>query len=394
MSQANSRSNLRFSALDTWFFRESRPMEALGGAELVSVFPPPVRTLLGAVRTAIGDANGVDWHQFKDNAALQAQIGYGSDDFGALSVVGPWLSLAEQRLFPIPCFVVRQQSTELARMRIGKPIQSHLSVMPVRLAETAGPGRSKPLEQCWCTRENFEQLLNGKLLDPAAIYRNAQLYQQEPRLGIARDVTRRITDEGKLYQTKHLRPVADLVIEIELTHNGQTELRDSLLRLGGEGRLAHVRVSAVADNSSLNEVLKPPVVTSDTCGLILILLTAARFESQGNSDWLPKELQPAVQDGAQVWQGTINGVELTLHAAVLGKAQREGGWDMAARKPRAVQSLIPAGSAYYVTVNGNISHAIEKLHGATIGEDQVLGRGLLACGLWQTGEFDIDHEEK
>ncbi|WP_308874022.1 hypothetical protein [Thiothrix subterranea] len=29
----------RFKALDTWFFRESRPMESVGGSELLSAFP-------------------------------------------------------------------------------------------------------------------------------------------------------------------------------------------------------------------------------------------------------------------------------------------------------------------------------------------------------------------
>jgi CRISPR-associated protein Cmr3 len=51
----------RFSALDTLFFKESRPIESVGGSQLSSVFPPPARTLIGAIRTAIGEANSVDW---------------------------------------------------------------------------------------------------------------------------------------------------------------------------------------------------------------------------------------------------------------------------------------------------------------------------------------------
>ena len=35
----------QFVPLDTWFFRESRPLESVGGAQLTSQFPPPVRTL-------------------------------------------------------------------------------------------------------------------------------------------------------------------------------------------------------------------------------------------------------------------------------------------------------------------------------------------------------------
>ena len=48
----------RFAAFDSWFFRESRPFDSIGGAQLASHFPPPSRTLAGAVRTSIGDFCG------------------------------------------------------------------------------------------------------------------------------------------------------------------------------------------------------------------------------------------------------------------------------------------------------------------------------------------------
>lgn len=85
-----------FEALDTWFFRESRPQGSIGASELGSVFPPPVNTLLGAVRTAIGDAfhqqHGTDWRQFAELNALQAIIGF-ADNLGPLRCEGPFLSL-------------------------------------------------------------------------------------------------------------------------------------------------------------------------------------------------------------------------------------------------------------------------------------------------------------
>lgn len=56
---------LRFTALDTLFFRESRPYETIGGSELGSVFPPPPRTVAGAIRTAIGESLDADWKAFK-----------------------------------------------------------------------------------------------------------------------------------------------------------------------------------------------------------------------------------------------------------------------------------------------------------------------------------------
>lgn len=389
-----SKTRLRFTAMDTWFFRESRPMEALGGSELVSVFPPPVRTLLGAVRTAIGDANGIDWHKFRDNYALRAQIGYGSDDLGALSLSGPWLSFGEKRLYPVPRFLFRQNKDNFARLTIGKPEHTSLGPDRVRLPVAPASRHYKPLEQAWCTREGYEKMLAGKLLTEDDLYQSEKLFQQEARLGIARDNVRRITDDGLLYQTRHLRPGADFAIEVELTHSEASSMQDCLVRLGGEGRLAHINVTENIGDKPLSTDIKAPSPVADTRGLILILLTAARFESQSKSTWIPPGFLADEQNGTRVWKGAINDVPLTLYTAVLGKAQREGGWDMAEHRPRAVQSLIPAGSAYYVTVDGNIADAIEKLHGIQIGEDKLLGRGMIACGLWQAAEFDINNEEK
>lgn len=360
-------------------------MEALGGSELASLFPPPPRTLLGAVRTAIGDACGVDWNAFEDKPdnPLRQLIGFG-DDLGPLGLSGPWLSQGGERLYPVPSFLLAKgegEAIEFVRLVIGPAVQTHLG--QARLPELPkGKQGYKPLERAWLTRAGLEKVLSGAVPDRGDIRHAKALFQEEARLGIARDNRRRITDEGLLYQTRHLRPHSSLAIEAEITLAASTQHPSGLVRLGGEGRLAH-----------LSEGTTPPFLTApkpagNTRGLVLTLLTPARF-----GGWLPPGFKPAKENGRDVWQGQIEGIDLTLHAAVLGKAQREGGWDMANRRPRAAQSLIPAGSAYYLTVASNIEAAIQKLHGARIGEDQPLGRGHIACGLWNANEDCLNTKE-
>ena len=99
----NGTVNLQFKPIDTWFFRESRPHDAAGASELSSLFPPPVRTLLGAVRSFLGDSLGVDWQQFNRNgeyAELKQAMGDG-ESLGALSVSGAWVCKSGQRLYCI-----------------------------------------------------------------------------------------------------------------------------------------------------------------------------------------------------------------------------------------------------------------------------------------------------
>lgn len=377
--------NLRYTPLDTWFFRESRPMDAIGGTELASIFPPSPRTLMGAMRTAIGDGAGVDWHEYarEPQHPLRARIGHG-DDYGPLTLAGPWLCKDGARLYPAPLFLLEKgmgDGASMARLRIGQAVETHLG--RVRLPELpTGLQGLKPLERAWLSQGDLERVLAGKMPEPRDVYRAEDLFQEESRLAIARDRSSHTADEGLLYQTRHLRPGPGVGLEADVSLDDGDALTPVMIRLGGEGRLAHIATVAPAP------YVAAPRVDGTTKGLILVLMTAARFGA-GAGTWLPPGFMPERQsDGTCVWQGQIAGVDLSLHAAVLGKAQREGGWNMAERCPRQVESLIPPGSAFYVTTRALApAVAIQVLHGAQVGEDQALGRGHLACALWNLKEY-------
>ncbi|MBK6900378.1 MAG: hypothetical protein IPH09_14410 [bacterium] len=215
-------------------FRESRPFESIGGSELTSVFPPPPRTLLGAVRTAIGDVAGVDWHAFKDEPdhPMRKHIGFG-DDLGPLALSGPWLSHGSERLYPVPLFLLAKD-IEFTRLCVGQAVATHLG--RIRLPELPNDKIGyKPLERAWLTSHGLEAVLNGGVPASNAIRLPAVLFHEESRLGIARDNTRRITSEGLFYQTRHLRPNSDLAIEADITLAEGTAVPTGLVRLGGEG---------------------------------------------------------------------------------------------------------------------------------------------------------------
>jgi CRISPR-associated protein Cmr3 len=127
-------------------------------------------------------------------------------------------------------------------------------------------------------------------------------------------------------------------------------------------------------------------------GLVLTLLTPVDLDGC----WLPLGFALDRKDGRPtVWRGELTGVPLTVHSAVIGPALREGGWDLAARQPRPVRSLVSAGSAWYATVQdasgGTLTGealrpAIAALHGARLAED-ALGHGQLAVGLFDATRF-------
>ncbi|MFH1097737.1 MAG: type III-B CRISPR module-associated protein Cmr3 [Candidatus Desantisbacteria bacterium] len=381
---------IRLTALDTLFFKEARPFETIGGSELTSVFPPPPRTVIGAIRSAIGETLGADWKAFNtepdtytipNGRKLKDIIGYGDNNLGQLSINGIWLSKNSERLYPAPAFILRKMKDGAMdgfdSLQIGDAKVTGLG--KVRLSEMPKlPKNSKmsyiSAENIWLTSEGMEKILKGDyLLSKDEIFEKKDLFEEEPRLGIARDNFKRIVKDGMLYQTNHIRPKTGVSIEVDITGLDDLSLNQGVIRIGGEGRMAGLEIVTTPKF--------PDKPDSKDKGLILVLLTPARFD--GNN-WFPAGfVEEKEQDGRTVHKGKVNEISLTIHSAVIGKVLREGGWDVATRKPRPVQSLMPAGSALYCTVDEDINDAITALHNKQIGEDIKLGRGHIACALWE-----------
>ncbi|EGV32633.1 CRISPR-associated protein, Cmr3 family [Thiorhodococcus drewsii AZ1] len=366
----------RFDPLDTWFFREARGFETSGHNELSSLFPPPARTVAGALRTLIGEQQQVDWSRFPEAdayAELRALIGDG-DSLGQLELTGPYPLWNGARLYPVPQHLLGKDG-KYRFLEPGEPVTCDLGrvTLPQIRATADGPLLgAKPLEGGWLERADLQRVLAGKV--PARVLFNDDLFDEEPRLGIARDNARRTGRDGLLYQTRHLRPRAGLAIGVGSRGLSADMLSTSdVIRFGGEARPSAVRL--VAEQPVGPE---PPVAQGNQ--LALMLLTPADFDRE----WLPPGFIPSERDGLGVWQGKIRGVSLTLRCAVIGKTAREGGWDLANQRPRPVRSLVPAGSIYFCTLDDGVDAraAVEALHGQHIGRDSALGRGELAVGLW------------
>lgn len=125
----------------------------------------------------------------------------------------------------------------------------------------------------------------------------------------------------------------------------------------------------------------PFIKKQKTDTLLIHFVTPADF----NGKMFPENFTQSEQNGQTVWQGEINGIELTIEAAVIGKAHREGGWDMKNHQPRSVKSYIPAGSAWFCRLSNpdDNQHLYEKLHGHCMGIDSAYGRGQILIGQWQ-----------
>lgn len=378
----------RFSAHDTWFFRESRPFGVVGGTELGSVFPPPARMVAGAIRTLIGNQRGVDWSNYCRSKGesvpdLRKAIGF-DGELGQLVLRGPCVERTGQVLFPAPLSLMCKGHA-LYWLKPGSPVSCDLgrNVLLPQLSADIRDGVAKPVEQAWLTCDEMARVLAGGTPDVNQLIwtrpksrrpediREA-LLSDESRIGLARNYRTRTAEPHMLYQTRHLRPAENVRIACEVGgieadwHPG-----NGMLRLGGEGRPSEVDIR----EGELPRIQAP----TQGNGLFLVLRTPALFQ-KGN--WLPDGFEQHGEEQRTVWRGVLNGIQLTLISAVVGRPVREGGWSLTSRGPRACLSLVPAGSVYFFDPPGDWSAAVTALHHKKIGQETELGRGEVLVGTW------------
>ena len=373
-----------FEPLDTWFFREARPHGSVGNCELGSQFPPPVRTLLGALRTAIGDAwfarHGGDWRGLADNSALQAHIGLG-DDLGPLRASGPFITLNGQRLYPAPANLMVQTEGSTAHyflLGLGDVVHCDLGrvrlpAFPKQVPGVASLKGSKPASG-WLTQDAMQRLLDGQVPRAGDLIPNHALFDEEPRLGIGRDNTRRSVQEGLLYQTRHLRLRPGVGVELHLHGLPDASLLPSrtTLRLGGEGRQA-------ALYTSLGATTNLPTASAHIAPgarFALYHLTPSVCAAELPAG-IPAGFVRGHHEGSDCWEGQLAGQRLRILSVACARPLREGGWDLARHEARAVQSLLAPGSVLYAQHLGEQAlpgTAFSALADAT-------GRGQLLAGV-------------
>lgn len=373
-----------FKPIDSWFFRESRSMDGAGSTALNSVFPPPNNTLMGAIRTEIGNRyhadNGSDWKSFNKNSELAKIIGFGND-YADLKAQGTWLyRQSEQQLyFPCPLNLLKQGENDLGFFQLGEPCHCDLGDNVV-LPKLDYDKEQKSIENVYISQTAFQQLLSGNAPTEKEVEQK-DILTEEPRLGIARDNQRRKTEDGKLYQTKHIRLKDDWQLYLGLDGVNDDAPTDTTLRLGGEARMAALTTLATAPT------LPQKPTANNAEYLVMYLLTPMPDNrEQDNQPALPSgDFQRVEGDGLTTWKGQLNGINIDIISAITGKAERIGGWDMVKHQSLPVRSFIPAGSCWYIKTD-NAQALIDGLHGQflTTGKDRALGYGQVVIGLSPT----------
>lgn len=372
-----------FSLLDTGFFRSGQPFHAGEGGynRIISHFPPPMRTLQGAIRTALATARG--WRPLQ-KSKLPDGLG-DADSLGMLSLRGPYLLWDEKPLFPAPLSILVKKietnspadwEIKSTRLVPGGKYNCDLG-QDVRLPQKKEKlDGAYPPENLYLTRKGYSTVAKGEPIPKNEAFFQDKLWHEEARIGLKRDAATRTAEDHNLYRIVHIRP--DYHLKIRIIVDGLPgdwpTLQKQILPLGGEGRLAAVKINLITTDDYQRSLPELPKLEPAEDGLVrytISLITPASSTSR-------EQLKKLILEGPEKAPGNCV-------SACIGKPHLYGGWDLEKQVPRPLQPFLPPGSTWFFEASAEDIGNIEALHGSHIGDKEAYsyGYGQVLIGKWE-----------
>ncbi len=354
----------KFSALDSWFFRDGTPYNAGEGGQgqVATSFPPYMTTLQGAIRTAL--ALGQGWSPEKPEN-WPRELGT-PDDLGMLTLKGPYLFRGDEILFPAPgLFLQKKQGEDILCTRLVPGAEIKCDLGTKRLPQAVSPLKgAKSPDGFWLTGKGLEKVLAGKTPAKEDMVEQGALWCGENRTGIELCSQTRTSQDSMLYSCVHVRPQKDVSLGVLVSGVPGDWHRKvpAMINLGGEGRLAEVKI-----NNAVAGLLPPPVLRPESGKICftVILVTPGVYE-----------------DTRQVIKNGPPGIPGNCISACIGRIRQVGGWDIKNNRPRPLRPVIPAGSAWFFEAEEKELDHIKSLHGKCPGSSAEYGFGQIVIGCW------------
>ncbi|MCB0650818.1 MAG: type III-B CRISPR module-associated protein Cmr3 [Saprospiraceae bacterium] len=369
--------NIEIKPLDTLFFRDGKPFSMGEETWADSNFPPHLSVIYGALRTFCATRAG------KEIPFIEVE-----EKMKDLVIKGLTFGIGDEVFLPMPLDFSELKNKEEWQKQNEKNEKYYDVVRLNPIQNTITSSHSKyqiPFLIQGDHDKFYENIDNGLLSDSllknylanetssVKIKKMTDYTVTEAKVGIGRDGLTRTTEEGKLYRVGMTRFKSfkdssekdrqlELFVRIEKQDLELSELKESMVKLGGEGRLVSL------DEREIMEVtIQPDEIILKKGYFKLYLATPAIFT---NNSWFP-----------DLSKAGIN-IKAELVGAIIGKTKSIGGFDMAKRKPKNMYQVIPAGSVYLFKTEHS-PEEIQALQGISV-SDQLPEQGF---GISYFGNF-------
>ncbi len=344
-----------FKAIDTLFFRDGTPHNAGdgGGLSVKSIFPPYIFTIQGAVRAGL--AIGQGWIPNEDKPFPQ-ELGDG-DKLGEVSFEGPYLKYGDDYLFEVPLNLLHKDLQEFSRaIPEDKYYETDIGKVKLPVLTESIKG-AKTMDSYLIKGDALNSFLKGEKLsiNKKDFINKSELWEEEERTGIGIEKATRSTKQGMLYFTSHVRPKSSvsIVVKVKGLNEKWHEKVPSLIHLGGEGRMAKLKI--YKDETSIPQMPKLKE-KSDKIKFTATLLTPGCCYPFEEIDKTAENMQELIKKG-------YNFIPGNCVSACIGKLRQVGGFDIKKREPRPLIPIIPPGSMWFYEGTVEDIDTLKDLHG-------------------------------
>jgi CRISPR-associated protein Cmr3 len=321
-----------------------------------SLIPPRPSVAAGALRSRMLSDDKTDLVAFSGNRITHPTLGTPQQP-GSFTLAGFYLAWktngrVEILIAPPADLVIHMQNGEkkgsqlrelplvnrLMPTTIDLPSSFELPLLPV-LAETQ---RGKSGTGWWLTQAGWEAYLMGNIPSSEQLIHSTRLWTFDARVGIGMNGAKRSVEKGMLFSMQAAVLKKDVGFVAAVT--GAMPPQNGLLRFGGDGRAASIDIAKM-------NMTEPDYETICQAGCCRIVLTSPGLFKHG---WK----MPGI--GADN-SFSLSGISAKLVSACVPRYETISGWDLANRKPKLAQRIVPTGSVYWLNELDATPDALRKL---------------------------------
>jgi len=386
-------------AADVLFFKDGREIAPGSEYTAASVFPPNPQTLYGALRSSLlaGDPD-IEFSEdsFGNIDPELSEIAGTKQKTGSLAIRHFSLALKDKdevvALYRLPNDILKRKKPEKEEQNaVVKTQQVGLSDFGIRMNMPISgmkqnwfvhdEGAFFEYEPIYLKQADFEAYLLGEtallervLYGEVEQHKPEAYFTKEPRMGIVIKSDTNTVEDGKLFTTPFIRLNFEKGVGFLAALEPQTDNfgHERLLRLGGDGKLAHLKKVPQPKTGFAERLVEK--LTGKT-SFKAVLVTPAIF----TEGWLPDGFD------AQTSIKVIEGTEIKLTGSSLGRHANIGGWDLASRRPKSTKRAVQPGAVFYFETGKPLDSAfIRKLHGSSLCGNldyQKQGLGIIHLGV-------------
>ncbi|WP_034383771.1 type III-B CRISPR module-associated protein Cmr3 [Deinococcus sp. YIM 77859] len=385
---------LELQPLSPLLLRDGRPFASGGEESRAQSLPLPLpHTLAGFVRTQMGEGRGLNWRGLSDEALRRALRDLHATPIRALP-------LRDDRfMFPAPLNAVVDKSGQIYRAlpaepRPGEGTDLPKGLRPLLLQDRDGnePGDAfKPDGgYSYWPQDAMQDWLLGRVPEGLENISGPPL---EERTHVAMNSETGTGDEGRLFTVSYR--------SFEERRKGayhrwtlrvKTDLGGDLAplgHLGGERRPVALQDRGNRDqwpNLGQFGAVRDALADSKHTRLFFVLTSPALFAGGWKPGWLGLSQEEARRhDGSGLPAGIreLMSGDVHLVGAAVGRRIPVSGWNLHTGQPKAVRWAVPAGSVYFLEVNGQFDRqALLNAWLKPLSDEQDDQRDGFGCALW------------